>query len=211
MTYNRRADFIFEFKRKMFHFILGTCIAYAAYFLYPFYGNLIAAPLILAVITMLLIPRVLTDHTNHRMLKHVVYHFERERDIKTFPYKGAIFFGIGIIAPILFLPVDAATGRPLLACAIITVLAGGDAFSTLVGKFYGKFRIGHKSVEGFIVFIMFGYTMAHFLVSDEAAAALAIAGAFIEFFNKVDDNLAIPVGLTVFYHLMNIIIPNTLF
>ena len=205
-----KAEFIFELKRKMFHFILGTLIAYAVYVLYPVYGNLILIPLIIGVLLMWIIPCLPVEHM---VSKHLLYHFEREHDRKSFPYKGAIYFGLGIIPPILLLPIDAASGRPLLACAVITVLAGGDAFATLVGKFYGKYRIRHKSVEGFFAFIIFSYSalMVTLFVDPKTAMALAVIGAIIEFFNTIDDNLAIPIGLTVIIEVVNAIAPNVLF
>jgi dolichol kinase len=205
-----KAEFLFELKRKMFHFILGTVLAYIIYYTYPPYGNLILLPLMLAVIIMRMIPYFPMPHP---VSKHLLYHFEREHDKKHFPYKGAIFFGIGIIPPVLLLPLDAATGRPLLACAVITILAGGDAFSTLVGKFYGKYRIGHKSVEGFLAFIISGYMMATlFLPHDlKACIALAVIGAVIEMASSIDDNLAIPIGLTIVIEAVNAVAPHTLF
>ncbi len=44
-----------------------------------------------------------------------------------------------------------------------------------------------------------------------AALALAVAGAIIEFMNMIDDNLAIPWGLTLVILLLNEIAPNLLF
>lgn len=203
-------NFIFELKRKMFHFVLGTVIAYLVYFLLPLYGYLILAPLIVSILIMLAIPRLTIRHP---VSDHLLYHFEREYDKKNFPYKGAIFFGIGIMPPIILLPIDPVTGRPLLTCAVIAVLAGGDAFSTLVGKFYGKYRIGHKSVEGFIAFIISGYMMATLFLPHNlyACFALAFIGALIEFFNNIDDNLAIPIGLTVVVDAFNTLAPGFLF
>jgi dolichol kinase len=210
MSPDRPAEFIFEFKRKMFHFLLGTAIAYILYFLYPIYGNLLLVPLIISILAMWMTPCIPVDHIISR---HLLYHFEREKDKKEFPYKGAIFFGIGIIPPIVLLPLDAATGRPLLACAVIAVLAGGDAFATLVGKFYGRYRIRHKSIEGFIAFIIFSYAilMASPFVNREEAIVLALLGAIIEFFNTIDDNLAIPIGLTIMIEMVRAVAPGMLF
>ena len=205
---DRQAEFIFELKRKMFHFLLGTAIAYILYLLYPTYGNLLLVPLIISVLVMWMTPCLPVDHIISR---HLLYHFERERDKKEFPYKGAIFFGIGIIPPIVLLPIDAATGRPLLACAVIAVLAGGDAFATLVGKFYGKYRIRHKSVEGFVAFVIFSYMMATLFVDLKTALFLAVAGGIIEFFNTIDDNLAIPIGLTIVVEIVRAVAPGMVF
>jgi len=208
MERERRKEFVFELKRKMFHFILGVFIACSVYYLYPYYEKLLLIPLVTAIIIMWVAPRLPIEHV---MSKKLLYHFEREHDKKYFPFKGAIYFGIGIIPPLVLLPVDLATGEPLLACAVISVLAGGDAFATLVGKFYGKYRFRHKSIEGFIAFITFSYMMASPFVDPKTAFALAFIGAIIEFFNTIDDNLAIPIGLTVIIEIANVIAPNMLF
>ncbi|MFZ2455608.1 MAG: hypothetical protein WAX07_03945 [Candidatus Altiarchaeia archaeon] len=205
---DKKADFMFELKRKMFHFIMGTVIAYAVYFLYPAYKNLILAPLIIAVAIMWIIPCIPAER--RWISNHLLFHFEREKDKKEFPFKGAIYFGLGIIPPIILLPSDA-FGVPRLACAVIAVLAGGDAFATLVGKFYGKYRIRHKSVEGFVAFVIFSYMMATFFVDLKTSLALAVAGGIIEFMNTIDDNLAIPWGLTIVILLIHEIAPNLLF
>jgi phytol kinase len=208
MEHDRGKEFAFELKRKLFHFVLGVVIAGSVYVLYPFYQKLLLIPLVIAIVVMRATPRLPIDHY---ISKQLLYHFERERDRKHFPFKGAIFFGIGIIPPLVLLPVDLATGRPLLACAVISVLAGGDAFATLVGKFYGKYRVGHKSVEGFIAFVVFSYMMASLFVDHKTAFALAFIGAIIEFFNTIDDNLAIPIVLTVIIEIANAIAPGVIF
>jgi dolichol kinase len=208
MKQEKRKEFVFEFKRKMFHFVLGTVIAYAVYFLYPAYKNLLLAPLILAIIIMWMIPSIPAER--RWISNHLLHHFEREKDKKEFPFKGAIYFGLGIIPPIVLLPLDA-SGAPRLACAVIAVLAGGDAFATLVGKFYGKYRIRHKSVEGFFAFVIFSYMMATLFVDLKTSLALAVAGGIIEFMNTIDDNLAIPWGLTIVILLIHEIAPNLLF
>jgi dolichol kinase len=208
MKQEKKEEFVFEFKRKMFHYVLGTVIAYAIYFLYPAYRNLLLAPLIIAVIIMWMIPCIPSER--RWISNHLLNHFEREKDKKEFPFKGAIYFGLGIIPPIVLLPLNSA-GEPQLACAVIVILAGGDAFSTLVGKFYGRYRIGHKSIEGFFAFIIFSYMMATLFVDLKTALALSVAGAIIEFINTIDDNLAIPWGLTIVILLIHAIMPNLLF
>jgi dolichol kinase len=208
MKQEKREEFVFELKRKMFHFILGTVIAYAIYFFYPEYKNLLLVPLIIAIAIMWIIPCIPAER--RWISNHLLYHFEREKDKKEFPFKGAIYFGLGIIPPIVLLPPDA-FGAPSLACAVIAILAGGDAFSTLVGKFYGRYRIGHKSIEGFIAFIIFSYMMATLFVDLKTSLALAVAGAIIEFMNTIDDNLAVPWGLTLVILIIHEMAPNLLF
>jgi len=179
----------FELKRQGFHLVLGAAIAEMVHLvnlLYPAYSNWTAAPLALGVLIMLLIPNIQRElHISNRLL----YHFEREDDKKTFPYKGAIFFGIGVIPPILLLPTD-------LACATIMTLSAGDSFSTIIGKFFGKIRIGKKTIEGTLAFIAFAALAAAYYTDPKTALTLALAGAALELIPGIDDNISIPWGIT---------------
>ncbi len=196
-----KSDFVLEFKRQMVHLFLGLGITVAVYFFYPIYGNLILIPLMISVSIMIILPRIVSDL---KVANHLLYHFERDHDIINFPFKGAIWYCIGIIFPILFLPLN-------IACAIIAVLSAGDSMSTIIGKFYGKYRIGHKSIEGFLGFIAFGFIPAVFFVPPSSALVLAFLGAIIELVNFIDDNFLVPVGLTILYYILNIIASNPIF
>lgn len=188
------SDFVFELKRQMVHLLLGLSIAFTVYFFYPVYGNFILLPLVLAILIMIILPRIVSDL---RVTNHLLYHFERDHDIVNFPFKGAIWYGIGIIAPILFV------SNLNMACAIIAILSVGDSTSTLIGKFLGKSRIGHKSLEGFMSFFVFGFIAAMLFVSWQRAVLFAFLGAVIEFFTFLDDNFLVPFGLTIFYLLLS--------
>lgn len=200
----------FELRRQTFHFMLGTSIAVAIYLLYPIIGQLLLIPLIFAIIFMLLFPYISFDLT---ISHHILFHLEREHDKLHFPFKGAITFGMGILLPVIMLPPDPVTGEPLLACATIAILAAGDSISTMVGKFHGKIRIGLKSLEGFLAFVLGAtvFTALMGFASWETALVLSVAGAIIEFIIPLDDNIGIPVGLTFFYLIIDIIAPNTIF
>ena len=184
------SDYTLELRRKGFHLILGSCIAFAVYNLKPVYGNLVLIPLLLGVLVMLLIPRIMPEN---RVSNKLLYHFERQEDIDNFPYKGAIHYGAGVFFPILLLDVK-------IACAIILVLSVGDALSTLIGKFHGRIRIhpvAHKTIEGTLAFILFGFLAALIFVDFKIAAVLAVAGSFIELASPWDDNFTVPVVLTM--------------
>ena len=179
-----------ELRRKLFHLILGSCIAFAVYLLKPVYGNLVLVPLVLGVVVMLLIPRVMPKN---KVAGQLMYHFERRKDIETFPFKGAIHYGIGVFFPILLLDVKT-------ACAIVLVLSVGDAFSTLIGKFHGKTRIhqmGFKSVEGSLAFLVSAFVVALVFVDYATAIKFAVVGMIVELFSPWDDNFTVPVSLTV--------------
>lgn len=196
MAREKHPEFLLEMKRQLVHLFLGMVISLSVYFLYPSMGRFVLLPLIVVLFFIFTLPRWITEM---RLFNHLVFHFERENDILNFPFRGAFWYGVGIIPPILFLPLNP-------ACAVIVVLSAGDSMSTIVGKFLGKRRFGHKSVEGFISFFIFGFLAAAVFVSPGLAFAFAFLGAVMEFFSFIDDNLLIPLGLSVFYVLVSNII-----
>jgi dolichol kinase len=183
-----------EFKRQMVHLLNGTTIAVAVYFLKPLIGLLVLAPLIAALIMLYTVPRVWPDLS---IAHHLMYHFERRKDIKEFPFKGAIMYGLGIIAPIVLLRVN-------LACAVILILSVGDAFSNLVGRKYGRHKVGHRSFEGSLGFFLTASVAAAVLVPTPLAMLLSFVGAAIELFLPWDDNLTIPGGLALLVLLLGL-------
>jgi dolichol kinase len=175
-----------EFKRQMVHLLNGCAITVAVYYLGPILGYYVLLPLFAALLLLYFTPKVMPDL---RIANHLMYHFERRKDIATFPFKGAIMYGLGIIAPIALLRVD-------YACAVIVILSVGDAFSNLVGRRYGRHKVGHRSFEGFAGFFATAALASAFLVPTAHAMLLSFAGAAIELFLPWDDNLTIPIGLT---------------
>jgi phytol kinase len=187
-----------EVRRQLFHLVLGSIITIAVWLLKPAYGNIILAPLAFAIMLLLALPRLAP---NLVVSNHLLTRFERKKDVKTFPYKGAIFYGIGIFFPIYLLQIN-------IACIVILILSIGDAMSTLVGKFYGKIRIGSKSIEGTIAFIVFSLigNIVFLIIAGRAdllgiTVIMTTAGALLELQPVIDDNLAVPIGLTMLARL----------
>jgi phytol kinase len=176
-----------EFKRQMVHLLNGSAIAAAVYFLKPVIGLLILLPLVTALFLLHAMPKIKPDL---RIMHHLMYHFERRRDIQNFPFKGAIFYGLGIIFPIALLNVN-------YGCTVILILSVGDAFSNLIGRRYGRTRILDKSLEGTAAFFFTSWAVASLLVNPVHAFILALAGALIELFSFWDDNVTIPAGLSL--------------
>jgi len=183
-----------EVRRQLFHLVLGSLIAIAVWILKPVYGNLILIPLAIAIVLLYAIPKIKPDL---KVSNHLLTRFERKKDVESFPYKGAIHYGIGIFFPIWLLEVN-------LACVIILILSVGDAMSTLVGKFYGRHRIGEKSIEGTLAFTVSGFIACLLFLKiagrmdlARTALELTLLGAFIEMVSKIDDNLAVPMTLAI--------------
>ncbi|MBD3260747.1 MAG: hypothetical protein GF334_03585 [Candidatus Altiarchaeales archaeon] len=180
------SDFDFEFKRQLIHGLVGTCIAVAVWYLKPTYGRIIVLPLLLAVAVFYAIPKIGVNLHIHNFL---IEKYEREKDKATLPYRGSIYYALGVAPAVFALPVE-------LACAVVMTLSVGDAVSTIVGVKYGRVQISDKTLEGFIAFILVGVPAAALFASVPQAFMLAGVGAFIELFSPWDDNLAIPWILT---------------
>ncbi|OYT42540.1 MAG: hypothetical protein B6U86_00010 [Candidatus Altiarchaeales archaeon ex4484_43] len=170
----------------------------------PIMGCLVLIPLLIALTLLYIVPKRWPDL---RIANHLIIHFERDNDAISCPFKGSIWYGIGIMPPLLL---SLANIMPLrVACAIIAVLSVGDSTSTWFGKFFGRIRIGHKSLEGFLAFFVLGSLSALLFVQNyRLALILGFVGAILEFFTLLDDNFFIPVGLTILYCILNIIVPN---
>ncbi len=182
---------ILEIKRQLFHLCLGLSITFGVYFFRPIHGSFLTAlPLLIALVAMLSIPRVAPDL---KISNHLLYHFERDHNLIKFPFKGAFWYGLGVIFPIFLLPLN-------IACAAIIVVSVGDSLSTLVGKFHGKYRVKDKSLEGFLAFVIFAFLGAAIFVDFFLAITFAIFGGLIELLHpSFDDNFLIPTILTFLY------------
>ncbi|MFH1055127.1 MAG: hypothetical protein V1744_03410 [Candidatus Altiarchaeota archaeon] len=176
-----------ELKRQAFHLFNGLAIATAVYVLKPVISLWILAPLLAALLIMYYVPNV---KPGLKLANHLLYHFERREDIKAFPFKGAIYYGIGLIFPILLLDVR-------YGCAVILIFSVGDCFSTLFGRKYGRKRIGGKSLEGAVAFLLTSWPSASVLVNPTHALVLALVGSVVELSDFIDDNITVPAVLSL--------------
>jgi len=175
----------FELKRQAVHLIAGLFVATTVWYVKPIIGDYIIVPMGLIVIALYITPRI-ASHLP--VVSHMIHHFERDEDKHEFPFKGAFWYNLGVIAPVMFLPVE-------VACSIIVILSVGDSASTIIGRTYGRHRINGKSFEGLAAFIVFGTLFASTLIPLQQALTLSIFGGLIEFI-PFDDNFLIPVGTT---------------
>lgn len=122
--------------------------------------------------------------------------FERADVREKFPGKGAVYYVIGMILPLLFFEESIA-----FTCILITCL--GDAGSTLVGKNFGTHRIPYntrKTIEGSLACLVLSISAAATQVPPELAVIAGTTGTLVESLPlRVDDNLTIPliVGITL--------------
>ena len=68
-----------EFKRQMVHLLNGSFITVLVYFLKPVYGLWILVPLIVALFLLHAVPKLKPDL---KIANHLMYHFERRKDIQ---------------------------------------------------------------------------------------------------------------------------------
>lgn len=182
---------ILEVRRKAAHALFGAGTALFVYFA-PKPVSLIA---IAASVSAALFLTMLIKKRKHPLfIEYILETFERKKDISDFPLKGAVFFMAGAFIP------AALFGRNIASAAII-ILALGDAFSTLIGKPFGKTKHLHnpkKSIEGSAAGFVAAVLAAAFFVSPKLALAGAFAGMAAESFEfksgkiHLDDNLIVP-------------------
>jgi dolichol kinase len=102
----------------------------------------------------------------------------------------SLYYAASLLLCVIIFPVFAAIGG-------VISLAAGDPVAALVGRRYGKLRIGGKSVEGALAnaAVTFGL-ISIFVRPVQVAAAGALAGAIVEMFEipYLDDNITVPLA-----------------
>lgn len=122
-------------------------------------------------------------------------------ELKTYERQGEYFRGVvmyitGILLATLLFPV-------WIASACIAVLAGGDSFSTLVGKLYGRHPLPinrKKTWEGSIAFFLVSLLILWFF-DPSKAIYIALIATFVEMLPRLDDNLTIPLIVGILFSL----------
>ncbi len=187
-----------EVRRQIFHALLGILIAY--FVAVGFIDALVVFILIVAGIGISL----LAKEIDIPVISWFLRNFERPEHLRKFPGKGAIFFLVGVFI-VLALPFGRNT-----AAASIMILALGDSFSHVVGRYYG--RIEHPlnrkiKLEGTVAGIFAGFLGAALFVPLPhafLASLLAMIAEAVEFRineREADDNIIVPVvaALAIFF------------
>jgi dolichol kinase len=114
----------------------------------------------------------------------------------TLPGKGALYFAVGALATVFLFPVAVAVP------ALVTV-AVLDGVATLVGVRYGRTRIFNgKSLEGTAAAIFVSAVFLLPFLAPPGAAAVAVLAGLIELYSPIDDNLVIPVAVSLLLVLL---------
>jgi len=192
-----------EIKRKIVH-ALGVFTILVI----QFFGRLNAAIIMLiAVITAVLLAEYRKNRRKYKLFKiKPIDEFEDiiEEEFKTYersnslPFKGAIEFVLGcFLATILFIE--------NIAMASIAVLALADSSSTLVGYYFGKYKLPinkKKTFEGSITFFLISFFILVFFINHVYAFVLALITTFIEMLPYIDDNISIPLSVGILMSLV---------
>ncbi len=120
---------------------------------------------------------------------------ERPEDLKSFPGKGSFFFVLGSLLALQFFPFE-------VALAAISIMAVGDAITTVIGTYFGKIKNPlnpKKHLEGTAIAIVASTFAAFFFVPFHVAFLGSLAGMVFESVTVryisqiIDDNVVIPV------------------
>ncbi|MFA5237407.1 MAG: hypothetical protein WC362_06075 [Methanoregula sp.] len=179
-----------EFFRKLIHLIFGLLIAgmvYAA-------GKTLATAILAGglFIGVVMVDLLLRGY-QLPLFSVLIGHFDRNDRL---PGKGALMFAVSALVCVILFPVS-------MAVPAIVTLAVLDSVTTIVGKSFGRHRIYNgKSFEGTAAGIIVTTIVLLVFMSLPGALAVAVLAGIIELVSPVDDNLVIPVAVSVFLALM---------
>lgn len=173
-----------EVKRQFFHLGLGVILVALLY--YDIFNWAIIAALILigAVLSLIF------EERNNPLFEFFRKNFGRKEE---YLGKPALIFLLGSLIVVVFFSKD-------IALAAIIILAVGDSFSHLIGRFYGRIKTPlseTKMLEGFLAgWILAGFAAALFVPLTYAfiAAFVAMLVEFTDIPIRVDDNITVPLA-----------------
>ncbi|ADC89155.1 CDP-alcohol phosphatidyltransferase [Thermocrinis albus DSM 14484] len=120
-----------------------------------------------------------------RFLYQLIYSVERDKNREK-PGVQAFWAHLGILVSFVMWGKCSAVG--------ITLLAVGDAFSSLVGMYRGKLIWKDKSWEGSVAFFLSSFLVLTPFVGWEKAFIFSVVGALTELLlDKPDDNFTLPL------------------
>lgn len=203
---NKRGKIYFEIRRKIIHVVFGATIAFLIYkdlFFLPFWVGILFLGLLFSYLS--------KRGEKIPLISDFIFSFEREKEIKEAPLKGALLFLLGcILSYIIF--------EPQIAIAAIITLFLGDTIVALFGLSFGKFKSPtnqKKHIDATLVGVFVNTIIISFFISFSpwkvlfASTTSLFAESLIPF-DKLensalriffDDNILIPLifGLVLFF------------
>lgn len=194
-----------ELQRKAIH--LTTSLVPLGY---AFWGSRQTAAIVLAALSVGMLAVEAVRHGDHGLGRTFRRWFEfmlREEELtggrgdgqarRKPKWLGATPYCLASLGCVLTFP------KPIAVLALL-YLALGDTAASLVGKQWGRIRIGKKSLEGLIAFVVSTALVAVIAHSIDGQypliggiVAAAVAGLAELFLVRIDDNLSIPVAAGV--------------
>ncbi len=175
--------FRFELKRQASHIVFGVAVIAIAL---AFGREAALAALLASLASGIVIMQFAACGVRFFPIDWALRVFERKN---AKPGWGALNFVVGALFALSF------SQSLAFGCAVIAILAFGDAFSTLIGLAFGFTRAhGAKSWEGFAGFVGAAFIASFALVGWQAALFYSVVLGFVELVDfKVNDNLLIPI------------------
>ncbi len=177
-------DYSRELFRKTFH--LGATIFPVSYCLLP-------RNILLYILIPLSISAFLFDMLRFRVkfINRFFVKFTglilREHEQKTF--NGTTWLVSSFTIIIIFFP------KPIVVSSMLFLIIG-DTLAALIGKKFGKTRIGKKSLEGSLAFLLSSFIIVFFVMPGQLIVGVcgAVVATVVEFNpGKFDDNFLIPI------------------
>ncbi len=189
-----------ELRRKLFHVAYGSFLIILILFLHK--NAVLFILLVLLLIGLLL--SLLAKFRHLPIITTMLLLFDRERDLKTFPGRGAITFTLGIFLAVFFF-----TQRAYFLGSI--VLTVSDSVATLVGKYLGKKKVPflkNKTVEGSFSFFVSTMILSIITTHDVLVSiVVSLVAMLSEMLGQwLDDNLLVPTSVGLSYMALSIIL-----
>lgn len=178
-----------ELRRQVAHLLTGISIVFLLKV------NLLNAQMLFIILILGGILSVIVRFYRIPVIDRILLFFERPEDLKSFPGKGSFFLVLGSLIAVQFFQYE-------IALAAISIMAVGDAITTVVGTYFGKIKNPlnpRKHLEGTALAIVASTFAAFFFVSFPAAFFGSLVGMVFESVTVryisqiIDDNVIIPV------------------
>ncbi|MBW2992464.1 hypothetical protein KY345_04570 [Candidatus Woesearchaeota archaeon] len=190
-----------EARRQVFHIFFGVILALLIYF------EIVDFAILLAVALVGFITSLISRRYDIPVISWFLHQFDREKDRKVMPGKGALYYVIGALI-IYGLFITQPDGKSIIAASIM-ILALGDAVPHFVAHMA---KIKHpfsdvKYVEASLFGVMFAFLGAVWFVEPLEALLASFVAMFAEGIDlkmnwELDDNIIVPlVAATVIWVL----------
>jgi dolichol kinase len=194
-----------EFRRQVFHALFGIILASAIYFEFVDFFVLFGVTIISILLS------IISKKHKIPLITFLLQQFDREKDIKRMPGKGALYFMIGVIITYGMF-ITQPDGKNII-CASIMILALGDAmphFIAHIGKIKHPFS-DRKYIEASMFGALVAFLGALFFVRPLEAFIASVVAMFVEGIDlktgiEWDDNITVPVVAGVTIWLLRLIL-----